>query len=76
MESGGYTRPRKRDLTALALAGALPIPWIALHNLPGLELPPDLVAVAAGVAILGGAFLLSWATELAERHVGNTYRFQ
>jgi cation:H+ antiporter len=58
-----------RDLAALAFAGALPLPWIALHHLPGLELPPEFVAVAAGVAILGGAFLLSWATELAERDI-------
>jgi cation:H+ antiporter len=69
MEKGAYTRSRKRDVAAIAFAGALPVPWIALQNLPGLELPSELVAVAAGVAILGGAFLLSWATELAERDI-------
>ena len=69
MGTGVHTRSRKRDLAALAFAGALPVPWIALHNLPGLELPPEFVAVAAGVAILGGAFLLSWGTELAERDI-------
>ncbi len=67
MATGAYTRSRVRDLAALAFSGALPIPWIALHHLPGFELPPVFVAVAAGVAILGGAFLISWATELAER---------
>jgi cation:H+ antiporter len=64
-----YVRSRLRDVLAMAFAGALPLPWIALHNLPGLELPSELVAVAAGLAILGGAFLLSWATELAERDI-------
>jgi cation:H+ antiporter len=66
---GAYQRSRKRDVLAMAGAGALPVPWIALHNLPGLELPAEPVAVAAGLAILGGAFLLSWATELAERDI-------
>jgi cation:H+ antiporter len=69
MEKAAYARSRKRDLLAFAFAGALPIPWIALHNLPGFELPSEMVAVAAGVAILGGAFLLSWACELAERDI-------
>jgi cation:H+ antiporter len=65
----GYSRSRKRDLLAMAFAGALPLPWVALHHFPGLELPSELVAVVAGLSILGGAFLLSWATELAERDI-------
>jgi cation:H+ antiporter len=69
MEHARYQRPRKRDLAAIAFAAALPVPWIALHNFPGLELPAEFVAVMAGLAILGGAFLLSWATELAERDI-------
>jgi cation:H+ antiporter len=69
MEKGAYPRSRKRDLLAFAFAGALPLPWIALHHLPGFELPSEMVALAAGVAILGGAFLLSWACELAERDI-------
>jgi cation:H+ antiporter len=69
MEKAAYKRSRKRDLAAFAFAGALPVPWIALHNLPGFELPSEMVAVAAGIAILGGAFLLSWACELAERDI-------
>jgi cation:H+ antiporter len=64
-----YERSRKRDVLAMAFAGSLPLPWIALHHFPGLELPAELVALAAGFAILGGAFLLSWATELAERDI-------
>jgi cation:H+ antiporter len=69
MTVGSHPRSRKRDLAALSGAGALPLPWIALHHLPGLELPPEFVAAAAGIAILGGAFILSWATELAERDI-------
>jgi len=69
MEEKVYARSRKRDLAAFAFAGALPVPWIALHNFPGLELPSEFVALAGGVAILGGAFLLSWACELAERDI-------
>lgn len=35
----------------------------------GLALSPESVATLAGLAILGGAILLSWATELAERDI-------
>jgi cation:H+ antiporter len=68
-ETEGYVRPRRRDLLAIAGAASLPIPWVAVHNLRGLELGPEIVATLAGLAILGGAFLLSWATELAERDI-------
>jgi len=51
------TKVRRQDLIryARSVDGALPIPWIALNNLPGLELPSEVVAVAAGlVATVGG----------------------
>lgn len=69
MQGGGYVRSRFRDVLAIASAAGLTLPWTALHHLPGLELPSELVATAAGFAILGGAFLLSWAAELAERDI-------
>jgi cation:H+ antiporter len=62
-------RSRKRDLLALCAAAALPLPWLVLHRLEGIGLAPLVVAVLAGLAILGGAFLLSWAIELAERDI-------
>ncbi len=69
MAGESYARSRRRDLVAIAGAATLTVPWIALHHFPGLDLPSELIAVAAGVAILGGAFLLSWAAELAERDI-------
>ena len=60
-------RRRVRDVLVLFSAGCLPLPWIAAHALGGLGLPIEVVAAFAGLAILGGAFLLTWATELAER---------
>ena len=65
-------RPRASDGRALAwLVGAtlLPLPWLLAEALGGLGLGPEVVSVLAGLAILGGAFLLSWATELAERDI-------
>ncbi len=62
-------RPRRRDLAAFAGAALLPVPWIVAWNLEGLGLSPESTAILAGLAILGAAFLLSWATELAERDI-------
>jgi cation:H+ antiporter len=44
---------------------ALPVAWFAIHFGPGLE--SDVwTAVVSGAAIFGAAFLLSWATEVAQ----------
>lgn len=63
------SRSRKRDFLALFGAGLLPVPWMVAHEFPGLGLEAEVVAPVSGLAILGGAFLLSWATELAERDI-------
>jgi cation:H+ antiporter len=60
---------RKRDILLFLGAAALPMPWIIAERYDGMGLEPVAIAVLAGVAILGAAFLLSWATELAERDI-------
>jgi cation:H+ antiporter len=62
-------RPRKRDLIWFAIAATLPLPWVVANSLEGLGATPELISLLAGVAIVGGAFLLSFATELAERDI-------
>jgi cation:H+ antiporter len=69
MEKTGKARPRKRDLLWFAFAALLPLPWIVAHNLEGLGASPEQISVLAGLAIVGGAFLLSFATELSERDI-------
>jgi cation:H+ antiporter len=69
MRVAARPRSRKRDFAALLGAAALPLPWMVAHHFEGLGLSSELVAGLAGLAILGGAFLLSWATELAERDI-------
>jgi cation:H+ antiporter len=69
MASKQRSRSRKRDFLFLVAAGSLPVPWMVAHHFAGLPLPSELVATLAGMAILGGAFLLTWATELAERDI-------
>jgi cation:H+ antiporter len=61
--------PGWRTLGLFGLAGLLPAPWIAAHEVRGLGFEPETVAALAGLAIVGGAFVLSWATELAERDI-------
>lgn len=58
-----------RDLGAFFAAAALPVPWVVAHALGGVGLQAEWVALLGGLAILGGAFILSWATELAERDI-------
>jgi cation:H+ antiporter len=62
-------RYRKRDVSLFVVSALLPMPWLVAHAIGGLSLPAEAVAPMAGLAILGGAFLLSWATELAERDI-------
>jgi cation:H+ antiporter len=62
-------RSRKRDIVLFFLAGSLPVPWMMAHHFAGLDLAPGLVASLGGMAILGSAFLLTWATEMAERDI-------
>lgn len=57
-----------RDWVWLAASAALPLPWL-LYWASGQHPAPELTALLSGVAILGAAFLLSWATELAERDI-------
>lgn len=58
--SGGAT-------TWLAIALLLPLPWTAQALLGGFHFVPEIAAPLTGIAIVGAAFLLSWATELGER---------
>ncbi|TFG95341.1 MAG: sodium:calcium antiporter, partial [Myxococcales bacterium] len=56
-------------LLIFAAAGMLSLPWIVAHAIQGLGLEPVVIAALSGLAIVGGAFVLSWATELAERDI-------
>jgi len=69
MEPHEGRRHRKRDLLWFVGAVLLPLPWVFAYNLAGLGLPAEGTALLAGIAILGAAFLLSWATELAESDI-------
>ncbi|MCP3986811.1 MAG: sodium:calcium antiporter [bacterium] len=57
-----------RDWAWLVLSIAIPVPWLVMHG-SEVHPSPELVAALSGVAILGSAFLLSWATELAEKDI-------
>ena len=50
------------------LAAGVAVPWLAVHLL-GVGIGNTTVAVMSGIAILGAAFLLSWACEVAEEDV-------
>ena len=62
-------RPRFRDLVWFAAAASLPLPWVVAHSVGGMGASPELISVLAGLSIVGGAFLLSFGTELAERDI-------
>ncbi len=69
MSAPAQPRLPLRDMLALAAAVALPVPWLLCHHALGLPLGPGVIATLSGLAILGGAFLLAWAIELAERDI-------
>ena len=60
---------RARDVVWFGLALALPVPWMVASAFGGLGIPSELTAVLSGAAILGAAFMLSWACEVAERDI-------
>jgi cation:H+ antiporter len=69
METEQRSRLRRRDFLLFVAAALLPAPWMVAHRMGGRAMDTELVAMLAGLAILGGAFLLTWATELAERDI-------
>ena len=69
MARAAPSRSRKRDFVVLFAAAALVLPWTIIHHFHGLGLAHEITAAFAGLAILGGAFLLSWGAELAERDI-------
>jgi cation:H+ antiporter len=58
-----------RDLLWLLGALAVPLPWVLAVFRDGAGLSHEVATPLAGVAIVGAAFLLSWAVELAERDI-------
>jgi cation:H+ antiporter len=58
-----------RDLLWFGAAIALPIPWVVAEAFGGLGMEPGAIAIVAGLAILGAAFMLSWSCELGERDI-------
>src|SRR5690242_1149345 len=49
----------------LGSAAILCLQWAGIHFI-ATELPPWAVALSSGIGIFGAAFLLSWASELAQ----------
>ncbi|MHB1007402.1 MAG: sodium:calcium antiporter [Chloroflexota bacterium] len=57
-----------RNWLLIVFAAGMAVPWIVLR-FAGFHGPPPVVAVLAGLAIVGAAFLLSWAAEVAQLEV-------
>ncbi len=58
------------NLIWMVLAILTPLAWLVPHLSGQSEsMPPLAVATLSGLAIVGAAFMLSWATELAEEYV-------
>lgn len=66
--SSAKTFSTVREWLPILLAAGVAVPWIVLR-LAGYHGPAPLVALMAGVAIIGAAFLLSWASEVAQMEI-------
>ncbi|NMO91964.1 sodium:proton exchanger [Actinomycetospora sp. TBRC 11914] len=66
-DSAGTSPPRGRDRSPLLVAGtvALALPGVVM-SVAGLSISPPVDALLYGLAIVGAAFLLSWAAEAAQ----------
>jgi cation:H+ antiporter len=66
-DSAGSSPPRGPDRSPLYLAGAavIALPGLVM-SLAGLSISPPVDALLYGLAIVGAAFLLSWAAEAAQ----------
>jgi cation:H+ antiporter len=64
------TRHARASIGLLPLVCAIlvPVPWLVLRT-QGFQGPPLLVSLLTGLAILGAAFVLSWAAELLQMDV-------
>ncbi len=67
MEKVGQHPARQIALVALALIAALPGVYLSLS---GAHVGPVLAAFLFGIAIVGAAFILSWAAEVIQLDVG------
>ncbi|HEY8476968.1 MAG TPA: sodium:calcium antiporter [Chloroflexota bacterium] len=57
-----------RSWLPVVLAAGLALPWMVLR-LAGYHGPPPIIALLSGLAIVGAAFLLSWAAEVAQLEI-------
>ena len=64
----GSERASARDVVFMILAVAVGLPWLVLR-FQGYHGDPAVVAALSGLAIVGAAFLLSWAAEAFEKDV-------
>ncbi len=69
MSSRETPAPSASAIVWIAVALLLPLPWTLQTLMGGFHFVPEIAAPLTGIAILGAAFLLSWATELAERDI-------
>jgi cation:H+ antiporter len=59
-----------RSIVLMVLAGVIALPGVALR-VTGADVDPILAATLFGMAIVGAAFILSWAAEVIQLDVGS-----
>ena len=64
----GSVRPAARDIVFMVLAVGVGLPWLFLR-FQGYHGDPAIIAGLSGLAIVGAAFMLSWAAEAFEKDV-------
>jgi len=67
-ERSDSTGTTGRDVALIALAVGMAVPWLVLW-LQGFHGDPALTAALSGMAVVGAAFVLSWAAEAFEKDV-------
>ncbi|HEV8624729.1 MAG TPA: sodium:proton exchanger [Acidimicrobiia bacterium] len=66
MPDPSHSLARGRQLVYLGLAAAVTVPGVIVSRMEHPDAPEVLLALVFGLAIVGAAFLLSWAAEAAQ----------
>lgn len=66
-------KEKVRNIASLSASMLCPLPWLLSHIGVIPEFSPTVIVLLAGISIIASAFMLSWATELGEQDLPQSF---